>query len=1033
MWRLCWAGLMAALLPWFAHAQVVIDASLNGASSNYRWRSIGSACLTAGDGRGTVPSCFAAGRIGVPDPVGQGALRLTNSATNLGGGVISDFTFPSNQGLKVTFTTVTYGGNGYGGTGADGLSFFLIDASAMPTLDANTQLGAFGGALGYSSQRQVGGRGGILGGYLGVGIDEYGNFSNPRDNGSGGPGFVPNAVAIRGSASTGYRYISGTPLVGPIANSRATKRDAATPITFDLSISTDGLLDMRYSRDGGDPTPVITSLPISRDNGRLPAFFRFGFAASTGGGSNIHEITCFKAADSVAAASSAGSNVTESAKLQVGQQLYLTRYHSKNWWGQLTAQNLLLDPNLDTVSISKRATWDASCVLTGGVCEMTQGRGPAQAPADRLILSNTGSEPIALQWPSIVNTPLADLLAMPGSATPQQRLEYLRGDRRKEGLRGDDLRTRTSVLGDIMHSSPVWVGPPQGDYDDVWEDKLHPNSVAPEVNSYQSFADAQAARTHVVYVGANDGMLHGFRAGAYTRQGKFDPGVPNDGRELLAYMPLTALSAMRTSLVQLDFAGQHYAHNAYVDATAGVGDLYYAGAWHTWLVSGMGAGGNASGVLADNQAVGTGAVFALDITDPAAFQERNAGKLVLDEWRSNAFRCVGVDGKQCGRHLGNTFGTPLIRRLHDGNWAVIFGNGFHSASGKAGVFIVRVDATTGDRSLRFLDTGSGSVLRRNGIAEVTSIDLDDDDIVDFLYAGDLQGNVWRFDLTSADPAQWRVRGQPLFQTGGLPITTEVLVTPVAVAGNRARLMLNFGTGQIQPVTVSQGEVYDPRQQYLFGVWDWDMEAWNQRSLSRLASLSAASADLINGTVTSTQLQTQVISTEDTYSNGDISGVRRISNKLVCWAGSPGCVSNNRQFGWRARLPGALEQVVYSPVMRYGLVHVSTAIPPKRERMSCLPALPATGFTMVLTPDQGLAPPAAAKPELSYFAHATNFDPLYADVMGLGLGAVGKPSFIQVGNNTFMVTQLSDGSWNITQVNPPISPLRIKRHTRLQLR
>ena len=98
-----------------------------------------------------------------------------------------------------------------------------------------------------------------------------------------------------------------------------------------------------------------------------------------------------------------------------------------------------------------------------------------------------------------------------------------------------------------------------------------------------------------------------------------------------------------------------------------------------WLVSGLGAGG--------------AAVFALDITNPTAanFVEGNASSLVIGEWTSATLSCVS--NTTCGTSLGNTYGTPLIRRLHDGRWAVIFGNGYGSASGDAGIFVMTVDTT----------------------------------------------------------------------------------------------------------------------------------------------------------------------------------------------------------------------------------------------------------------------------------------------------------------------------------------------------
>src|SRR5262249_34638693 len=155
-----------------------------------------------------------------------------------------------------------------------------------------------------------------------------------------------------------------------------------------------------------------------------------------------------------------------------------------------------------------------------------------------------------------------------------------------------------------------------------------------------------------------------------------------------------------------------------------------AGAWHTWLVGGLGAGG--------------AAIYALDITDPSQFSESNAASLVIGEWTSSNISC----SSSCGNNLGLTYGTPQIRRLHDGNWGVIFGNGLKSASGDAGIFVMVINQSNGSQSFYYLSTGTAGT--GNGIAYATPADFDGDHITDYVYAGDLKGNVWRFDLTSTD-------------------------------------------------------------------------------------------------------------------------------------------------------------------------------------------------------------------------------------------------------------------------------------------
>src|SRR5204863_7229394 len=114
------------------------------------------------------------------------------------------------------------------------------------------------------------------------------------------------------------------------------------------------------------------------------------------------------------------------------------------------------------------------------------------------------------------------------------------------------------------------------------------------------------------------------------------------------------------------------------------------------------------------------------------------------------------------RSLGNTCGTPQIRGVHDGKWGVIFGNGFGSTSGDARIFVMTIDPTTHAPAIYYLSThtaGSG-----NGIAFASPVDLDGDHITDYVYAGDLHGNLWRFDLTSNSETNWDHTAVPLLKT-----------------------------------------------------------------------------------------------------------------------------------------------------------------------------------------------------------------------------------------------------------------------------
>jgi hypothetical protein len=229
---------------------------------------------------------------GPTDPDGQGALRLTNNNNNQAAFVLYNRPIDETAGLKITFNLFSYGGRSSDPSvpaGADGLTFFLVNGTANPT-----GAGAFGGSLGYAQkQAEQPPIAGVLGGYLGIGLDEYGNFSSPTDfpNGPqqrvGGPGQVRDSVSIRGSQATQYAYLTGTQTlpfsidnVAPGAN----RSNSGRQVEIDLSPT--GVLTVSIDKNlviNQDITKLGNSLP--------PSTVKFGFAAGTGVSTNFHEVT----------------------------------------------------------------------------------------------------------------------------------------------------------------------------------------------------------------------------------------------------------------------------------------------------------------------------------------------------------------------------------------------------------------------------------------------------------------------------------------------------------------------------------------------------------------------------------------------------------------------------------------------------------------------------------------------------------------------------------------------------------------------
>ncbi|HLK98245.1 MAG TPA: Ig-like domain-containing protein, partial [Hymenobacter sp.] len=227
------------------------------------------------------------------DAVGSGYLRLTNAVNDQAGSVVDSVGFDAPNGFSISFEFFSYGG-----TGADGFSVFLVDEAGQPA--SGVRIGASGGSLGYAQKTVAPIAPGVSRGYLGIGIDEWGNYANPTEGRSGGPGFTPDAVSIRGSgdgsSQADYPYLTGT---------------ALNQLGFSLDVPTvraqsgspnyrRAFIDVNPVTDGGGQTYQIT-VRIQHGNqvrttvsnftvDAPPARLRLGFSGSTGGFTNIHEI-----------------------------------------------------------------------------------------------------------------------------------------------------------------------------------------------------------------------------------------------------------------------------------------------------------------------------------------------------------------------------------------------------------------------------------------------------------------------------------------------------------------------------------------------------------------------------------------------------------------------------------------------------------------------------------------------------------------------------------------------------------------------
>ena len=299
--------------------------------------------------------------------------------------------------------------------------------------------------------------------------------------------------------------------------------------------------------------------------------------------------------------------------------------------------------------------------------------------------------------------------------------------------------------------------------------------------------------TNTVYVGANDGMLHAFNA--------------TTGQELFAYIP----SAMIPKLKNL--SSPSYTHDYFVDGDIAVSSQSDTGG-KNYLVATLGRGGKG--------------LFGLDVTTPGSFAASHV------KWE--CFATGGtVSACNSDNDLGFMLGRPVIAKMNDGNWAVIVGNGYNSSSGKAVLYIFKLDDGT---LLKKIDTG---VAGDNGLASPGVFDSNGDGKVDFIYAGDLKGNVWKFNVSSANKNQWDVafksgsKPQPFFTAkdpsgNPQPITAQVTVAVNDAAGDPhyGKRYLFFGTGSYFRST----DPSDTQKQTWYGLIDEDVRVTSRAELKQ---------------------------------------------------------------------------------------------------------------------------------------------------------------------------------------------------------
>jgi type IV pilus assembly protein PilY1 len=438
---------------------------------------------------------------------------------------------------------------------------------------------------------------------------------------------------------------------------------------------------------------------------------------------------------------------------------YASSYNSGTWTGDVNASAIDINTGVPTAT----SLWPAGSAAS---------QLDLRTPASRYIVTSTDSsgacgtscgsqfQPITATTTTKLSAAQQTLLNTTATTDGAAVLAYLRGDR--SGETAGTYRTRAHLLGDIINSEPVLVRAPYASYADT---------------GYSTFKSANSGRTRMLFQGANDGMLHAF--------------VAATGAESWAYVPNMVMGNLNNLSRKPGFT-----HLYYVDGTPVPGDVDFkniSGAtgsgtdWHTILAGGLGKGGRG--------------YYALDVTTPNAASEADASSKVLWEFPNS----IGNTSQRASAKLnmGYSYGKPIIVKTAAAGWVVLVTSGYNNGtnSGDSGgdglghLFVV--NPKTGDLIKDIPTTGCGTTPTTTpcGLAQISAFvaNGDIDNTATYVYGGDLNGNVWRFDLTGNSTNSWSVsKFATLKDSSGAvqPVTTAPELTMLNTS-----MMVFVGTGR----------------------------------------------------------------------------------------------------------------------------------------------------------------------------------------------------------------------------------------------
>ena len=573
---------------------------------------------------------------------------------------------------------------------------------------------------------------------------------------------------------------------------------------------------------------------------------------------------------------------TSSAQLLADGYKYTVGFSTESVSGGLEAYQADADGNFEAAP-----KWNAGTKLkadAGGTGNM------------RTIITNSGNgtgSGMPFRWGSLdaaykalMTTSSKNVMS---EANAQVVLNYVRGNQSLEGANG--LRDRGSnLLGPIVNAEP-WV-------------QRRPDAVI-SGDGYGTHFSTYSGRDNLLWAAANDGMVHAFDPLTGVEKFAYVPGVLANR---LAEIPLQrgGPTGARTQLNGVNFVSGSAETKpegtvwAYVDSSPFTADVKVGSNWKTYLFGTLGRGGRA--------------VYALDVTDPSTLTEGSAASIFKWQFSSDDDPDLGyVSMGKVLRHANTNQAMPIVK-MNNGKYALLLGNGHHSTSGKAALFILYMDGPngaswTGRYTKIVADAGAN-----NGLAMANWEDYGGDGTADVIYAGDLQGNMWKFDVSSADETKWGVAfkdggtNKPLYRATyvnpttsavtGLPITT----VPQLVYRGQGGLTVNFGTGNaFEGVDFPKPAL----QQRFYGIWDRPgLGETGKRALpSGLATLK-----------------------QRVY-------VRDATTGYITLDSTSGAnVDYTTQDGWYATLPASSEMVLSNPELSAGVV-AFTSVRPKSNALN----------------------------------------------------------------------------------------------------